>query len=84
MTGVCETYAIDVNTSRPVKPTAHSPSWPSGLLSIIISSSIVIIIICGFRGSEHFRNFGEEGGGKCPEEKVERQSIFQGPSSLGD
>jgi hypothetical protein len=32
-----KTYAIDVNASRAPEEGAHSPSWPNGLVSTIIS-----------------------------------------------
>jgi hypothetical protein len=31
-----KTYVIDVNTSRTFEDGAHSPSWPNGLIFIII------------------------------------------------
>jgi hypothetical protein len=34
-------YATDVNTSHTPKEGAHSPSWPTGLILIIIIISIV-------------------------------------------
>jgi hypothetical protein len=33
-------YAIDVNTSHTPQEGAHSPSWPTGLILIIIISIV--------------------------------------------
>jgi hypothetical protein len=55
--GHVETYAVDANTSRIPEEGAQSPSWPNGLLIIIIINSpsgpnrlilIIIIIIIIF------------------------------------
>jgi hypothetical protein len=40
-----KTYAVDVNTLRTPEEGAHSPSWPNGLILIIIINIIISIII---------------------------------------
>jgi capsular polysaccharide biosynthesis protein len=41
-------YAVDVNTSRTTEEGAHSPSWPHGLINIVIT---IIVSIKGFQRS---------------------------------
>jgi len=40
-----KTYVIDVATSHTPEEGFHSPSWPNGLINIVVIVIIMIIII---------------------------------------